>query len=172
MRIRLAEPEDFTSLRDFYNYLADYMQGSRYDIHWRANVYPDSDDLIDAIYNRQLYVGEEDGVLVSAAATNEWFDPVYGEVPWPTIVEPYEVAVIHILGVHPLHRGKGYATEMLQTLIQMIRIKGYRVVRLDVHAANKPALDLYKRYGFRTIATKPQYFGPDPTYFHLMELKL
>lgn len=47
------------------------------------------------------------------------------------------------------HRGLGIAQKMLYALENMGRDAGYRLIGLEVMASNYPAIELYKKYGYK-----------------------
>jgi ribosomal-protein-alanine N-acetyltransferase len=53
------------------------------------------------------------------------------------------------MGVAPDARGTGLGTTLVQAYLEEGRAEGYRRFRLDVSAANRGAIRLYERAGFR-----------------------
>jgi RimJ/RimL family protein N-acetyltransferase len=59
----------------------------------------------------------------------------------------------------------GLGTAMLSKLIDLAKKEGLHRVGLTVVADNKPAINLYKKFGFKTEgAKKDAYFGEDGKY--------
>lgn len=71
-----------------------------------------------------------------------------------------EEAWILSAAVSPEHRGRGIATELTRDLLQVLTGAGAREVRLTVHPANRKAVGLYRKLGFRSLAEDAEYFGP------------
>jgi putative acetyltransferase len=71
------------------------------------------------------------------------------------------------LYVRPACRGRGVGRRLVEALIEDARRIGYDVMRLDTLASLKPALELYRSFGFRTV---PAYYPnplPDVIYLEL-----
>jgi len=62
------------------------------------------------------------------------------------------------LYVRDSHKGKGIGKELVRRIIEEARAKCYRVMRLDTLSAMKPALALYREFGFREI--EPYVYNP------------
>ena len=56
---------------------------------------------------------------------------------------------IAIVAVHPDYRGQGLAKAALTAGIQEIRKQGSNNISIGVDTVNKPAVQLYKKYGFK-----------------------
>ena len=67
--------------------------------------------------------------------------------------------VWHIMNVavDPEHRRKGIATAMLEDLFRRIDSGGARFT-LEVRESNRPAIELYERYGFRAAGRRRRYY--------------
>jgi GNAT superfamily N-acetyltransferase len=57
------------------------------------------------------------------------------------------------IAVVPSCRGKGYGNELLAALLDRARADGYEQISLSVEA-DSPAVHLYKRHGFETVAQR------------------
>ena len=68
------------------------------------------------------------------------------------------MTVIHALAVHPAHRGKGYAKEMVRFVVDRARENRQRAIRLDVLQRNRPARALYSGMGFRYCHTLRMFY--------------
>lgn len=60
------------------------------------------------------------------------------------------------LAVHPDHRRKGIARQMIETAIQSA--EGLNIVFLEVRESNAPAIGLYESLGFERIAVRKGYY--------------
>ncbi len=79
-------------------------------------------------------------------------------------------ATILKVAVHPEHRRKGIATNLLQKLFEILKTR--QIVEVDVVVKElwKPAMSLYKKVGFKIISTIPQDSKSDNIF--QMRLKL
>lgn len=62
------------------------------------------------------------------------------------------------IAVHPSFRRMGVAEKLLNELLKRMREKGARAVRLEVKVSNEPAMNLYKKLGFRTVGVINNYY--------------
>lgn len=70
---------------------------------------------------------------------------------------------LHILNVavHPQHRRQGHATRLLAHMVELARNRSCRVVTLEVRRSNTVAQDLYRRFAFRAVGVRPNYYAED-----------
>ena len=108
LEIRSARPDEFQAVRAFYHRLIDLMRGAEYKPGWEKDVYPDQDQLRQAIDKQQLYVGELEGETVCAMILNRQCNDGYRGAPWRVEAGPEQVAVIHALGVLPTQIGRAH----------------------------------------------------------------
>ena len=55
-------------------------------------------------------------------------------------------------------RGKGIAKRMLETLLIESSAKGIRAFTLEVRAGNRPAIELYRGFGFQTEGVRTDFY--------------
>lgn len=89
-----------------------------------------------------ILVGEWDGVLAGWGASEKADD------------------FITDLWVHPDFQGRGIGSGLLEVIEAGIRERGYSAARLDTHARNAGAIQLYKRLGYRVAAYFVTYSAP------------
>lgn len=173
MIIIKAEPEEFQAVREFYHSLIDALEGTEYHPKWAKDIYPAPEELRIAIEEKTLYIGmEEDETaadgnaarqpaaekvtadrIAAAMVVNHKCNEEYADVTWPQELTREEFVVIHMLGVHGRHAGKGYAKEMVRYAIDLAKEWGMKAVRLDVLKGNVPAECLYEGLGFVHVDT-------------------
>lgn len=115
---------------------------------WEYGKHPTDAMLRGYIERGALYLGKQDGCLVSAVAvTSQSAD--YHDTEWSVPLADEEVAVVHLLCVTPDWQGMGIARETMEQVIERGRATGKRAVRLDALTCNTPAHRLYESLGFR-----------------------
>ena len=62
------------------------------------------------------------------------------------------------VAVHPDWQGLGVAGKMLGTLLAQSLEKGMEAFTLEVRASNRPAIALYKKFGFRTEGIRADFY--------------
>ena len=65
------------------------------------------------------------------------------------------------LAVEPDVRGQRIGERLLIALLQEARYRGARRATLEVRAGNRPAVALYEKYGFRSVAIRKKYYQSD-----------
>ncbi len=67
---------------------------------------------------------------------------------------------MHILNlaVHPEHRRRGIAWNLLREAISQAREQGARVAWLEVRPSNSAARALYESFGFEEVGRRPGYY--------------
>ena len=66
----------------------------------------------------------------------------------------------HLLNIciHPEEQGCGMGTRLLTRMLELARWHHARSVFLEVRPSNRGAITLYKRFGFRVIGIRPDYY--------------
>ena len=62
------------------------------------------------------------------------------------------------IAVHPEHRRKGIAHELVSGLVAALTKKEVRSLTLEVRASNEPAKALYETLGFTQVGRRPNYY--------------
>jgi [ribosomal protein S18]-alanine N-acetyltransferase len=70
---------------------------------------------------------------------------------------------VHILkvAVHPDARRSGFGSRLLSHMLDFSRRSSARLVTLEVRRSNDVAQRLYRRFGFRSVGLRPNYYADD-----------
>ena len=70
---------------------------------------------------------------------------------------------VHLLNLatHPEARRAGHASRLLAHIIEVGRTRSCRFVTLEVRRSNAAAARLYRRFGFRAVGVRPNYYAED-----------
>ena len=70
---------------------------------------------------------------------------------------------VHLLNLatHPEARRAGHASRLLAHIIEVGRDRRCRFVTLEVRRSNAAASRLYRRFGFRAVGIRPNYYAED-----------
>ena len=158
MEIRRAAVNQFSAVRAFYDAVIDGISSSGDSVGWKKDSYPTSDFLMDSIRKGELFIAEEKGTIIGAMVLNHKAGDEYKKVQWTVQAEDAEVTVIHALAVLPSYQGKGYAKQMVQSVIDCSRGDGQKAIRIDVLQRNRSAKALYTGIGFRYLETLPMFY--------------
>lgn len=90
------------------------------------------------------------------------------------ICHDIEKAVIIRFAVHPDHRGRGIAKELLRRCLDILKERKVRIVELDVELVQRAAIKLYESFGFKiaNIIVFPAETPGDEETFYIMRLEL
>ena len=68
-------------------------------------------------------------------------------------------ATIITLDVRESHRRNGYGSQLVKRSQEMLRDYGVELYDLQVDVTNRNAIGFYKKHGFRTVRTLPNYYS-------------
>ncbi len=95
----------------------------------------------DSEFNKTLAI-VNDNELIAYIFYSEYFD---------------EININHF-AVNPIYRRQGYATKLLNKLIETME---NQLLYLEVNTENEAAINLYKKFGLEIIRTRRDYYGKD-----------
>ena len=156
MIFRKAEKEDFYKIRSLYRTLIDQEQDDPSFPHWKKGIHPSDEMILNSIDREDLYVLADGDEIAACVIANDEKVEGYADAPWQ--IDSDEVIVLHVLAVHPDHRGKRLARKLVETVIEQERQAGKKALRLDVIENNTTAEKLYQKLGFQYIQTKTLYY--------------
>ncbi|MBQ7896571.1 MAG: GNAT family N-acetyltransferase [Oscillospiraceae bacterium] len=156
--LRLAKIEEYDRVLKFYYDTIDMMQNAAFSSLWKKDVYPSNSYIKQSIEKGQLWVCEDDGLIVSSMVLNHEHNEGYKGIVWPTDAERNEVLIIHAFGVLPSLHGRGIGSMMLDNAKDHCAKNNIKAIRLDVLANNFPAEKLYAKNGFSYVATTRMFY--------------
>lgn len=81
----------------------------------------------------------------------------YGGIPFGPGATEHGDSTISDIWISPLHEGKGAGSALIKALEQVIRDRGYGDASIQVAAANKRALHLYRHLGYIEHWLRPEF---------------
>ena len=156
MIFRKAEKVDFYKIRSLYWNLIDQDQDDPSFPHWKKGFHSSDEMILDCIDKGDLFVLSDGDEIAACIIANDEKVEGYADAPWQ--VDSDDIIVLHVLAVHPDHRGKGLARRLVENVIEQERKAGKKALRLDVIENNTTAERLYQKLGFRYIQTKTLYY--------------
>lgn len=156
MIFRKAAKEEFYKIRSLYWNLIDQEKDDPSFPHWKKEIHPSDEMIQNSIEREELYVLADGDEIAACVIANDEEAKGYADAPWQ--IDSDEVIVLHVLAVHPNHRGKGLARKLVENVIEQERKAGKKALRLDVIENNTTAEKLYQKLGFRYIQTKTLYY--------------
>ena len=82
-----------------------------------------------------------------------------------------EIQINNVL-VEEAYRRNGIASAMLETLIGFARKHECKKITLEVREGNTPAIELYKKHGFKQVGMRENYYQDSHENAILMDLNL
>lgn len=140
--------EDFDKLVAFYKHVIDNTDTMPIFCRWVYGLHPDDELITEYINSDSMYLVEEDGRIIAAAAVTPNQDEDYHEIQWDIEAKDDEVSVIHILCVDPLIQHRGIAKIFVREIMAFCKATGKKAIRLDSLDTNKPSQKLYESLGF------------------------
>ncbi|MGN0633233.1 MAG: GNAT family N-acetyltransferase [Oscillospiraceae bacterium] len=171
--LKIAECSDISKIQKYYKYVADNTENMDKYGRWIYGQHP-TDDMIEGyIVDGDMYFAEENGMVIAAAAVTFFQNTDYHSVQWNVDAKDDEVAVIHILCIHPKKQGCGLAKKIVKEITDLAKTRHMKAVRLDALSCNTPAHKLYEDSGFIKCGTQ-NWYASNTGYidFYLYELVL
>ena len=157
MIFRKAAKEEFYKIRSLYWNLIDQEKDDPSFPRWKKGIHPSDEMIQNSIDREELYVLADGDEIVACVIANAEKVDGYSDAPWQ--IDSDEVIVLHVLAVHPNHRGKGLAQRLVENVIEQERKVGKKTLRLDVIENNTSAEKLYQKLGFQYIQAKTLYYN-------------
>ena len=86
--------------------------------------------------------------------------------------ETFDSATICQIAVHPYLQHKQLGSAMMDEIYNDCYAKKIRNITLEVRVSNTPAINFYKKHGFKTETTKPHYYdNHEDAYYMILEVK-
>ncbi len=148
MMLKQAIDKDFDRLTRFYRYVIANTEGMEKYARWEYGLHPTDEMLLQYIRSGAMYFCGENESISSAVAVTDRQGEDYHGAEWSFPLADDEVAVVHILCVHPDMQKCGVAKNIMGAVIELSRQMGKKAVRLDALACNTPAHRLYESLGF------------------------
>ena len=155
--LKRTERKDTAKMQNFYQYVADHTENMGKYGRWIYGQHPTDAMIEKYINNGNMYFAEEDGIIIAAAAVTFFQGKDYHSVRWNVKAEDDEVAVIHILCIHPKMQGRGLAKKIVAEIIELAKTKRKKAMRVDALCCNAPAHRLYDDMGFVRCGSQNWY---------------
>ncbi|MDE5658399.1 MAG: GNAT family N-acetyltransferase [Muribaculaceae bacterium] len=158
MKIRKGLIADISAVSNIYNSIHDEIEQGRYKMLWHRDLYPTRSWAEEHIADGDLYVMEDNGVIVASAIINHTPLPEYHKGAWYQPDNYNDIMVLHTLVVHPKHMRRGYASAFVDYYEKKAKESGCNRLRLDTQMMDVPARNLYKKRGYVEIDNVPCQF--------------
>jgi ribosomal-protein-alanine N-acetyltransferase len=85
--------------------------------------------------------------------------PVAGILAYAVLWCVLDQAELANIAVRSEYRGQGYASRLLERVLQVARNREVGTIYLEVRASNTQASELYERFGFLQVGVRKNYYG-------------
>ena len=82
-------------------------------------------------------------------------DKIVGYIGSQTVLDETDMMN---LAVHPDHRRRGVARQLIEALVRVLKERGSHSLTLEVRASNAPAISLYTQLGFAEAGRRRNYY--------------
>jgi ribosomal-protein-alanine N-acetyltransferase len=106
-------------------------------------------------YNYELHENTASLLWVAVVRKPNHQETVVGMIVVWFIVDEAHIAT---LAVQPEYRGRDIAKRLLLTALNKVIQKGLRVATLEVRSNNNAAINLYKKFSFEVVGSRPRYY--------------
>ena len=151
MTIRKATENDIDSIAKIYEAIHDEEEKGLVVIGWIRNVYPTRKTAEDGVKRDDLFVLEDEGVVVAAAVINQIQVEEYRYAAWKYNAGDAEVMVLHALVVDPHMKGRGYGKAFVAFYENYAKQHHCVALRMDTNVRNAGARKLYDKLGYEEI---------------------
>lgn len=157
--IRKAIFDDINLIEDTYNEHFQYeIEHGAFTV-FQKGIYPTGKDVKKAINAGTMYVYVGNNNIAGSIIVDKVQPAEYIGIDWGQTLADNEVSVIHLLLVRPSMTGKGIASDLVKYAMKLARNDSCKALRLDTGCQNIPAISLYKKLGFRIVATDSMKVG-------------
>ncbi|MFJ7649406.1 GNAT family N-acetyltransferase [Lysinibacillus sp. NPDC097279] len=153
MRIEKGTEHNLEEIESLYNDLNDYLETHINYPGWKKGVYPIKETAQNGIQEGNLYVMQDGDHIVGTVILRHEQEAAYSTANWHNNFDDEDILVVNTFAVHPTYLNKGLGTKLMDFIIQHSKEMNIKAIRLDVYEKNKPAIKLYRKYGFDYIDT-------------------
>ena len=159
MIVRKAAAADIDAVEGIYDEIHLAEEAGELTIGWARGVYPVRETAEAALERGELFVLEDEGLILGAGIINRDQVDVYALGDWEHEAADNQVCVLHTLVISPSHGGKGYGRAFLDFYECYARDIGCKELRIDTNERNAVARGMYERRGYREAGIVPTCFN-------------
>ncbi|SKB50508.1 Ribosomal protein S18 acetylase RimI [Salegentibacter holothuriorum] len=145
--IRKANLNDLREIKKLTEACAKALQQQNI-FQWNEN-YPSMEKLQKDIEKQELYVFEEENIIIAIIVLTPNMDEVYRNIDWLSKTD--NNLYVHRLATHPEFWGKGYARKMMDFTEEFAKKKNFASIRLDTFSKNIRNQKFYEARGYTKL---------------------
>lgn len=159
MHFRKAERADIPAIAEIYADIHTAEESGKTSTGWIRSIYPTRKTAEQSLERGDLFVAEDNGIIVGTAIINQQQVDVYEKGNWSYDAPDAEIMVLHTLVISPKYSGKGYGSGFVRFYEEYALSHNCRYLRIDTNAKNARARAMYKKLGFQEIGIVPCVFN-------------
>ncbi|MBP3414619.1 MAG: GNAT family N-acetyltransferase [Clostridia bacterium] len=159
MLIRKAAADDIEAVAEIYSNIHTAEENGLVTIGWIRDVYPTAETAKQALLRGDLFVMEDNGIIVGTAIINKTQVDSYKNARWNHPAPDDKVMVLHTLVISPKASRKGYGKNFVAFYEQYACQNGCPYLRMDTNAKNTRARNMYQKLGYEEIGIVPCSFN-------------
>ena len=160
--IRKAVYSDLDAVVNIYDEIHQAEEAGEITTGWIRGVYPVRATAEEALKRNDLFVLENNGVILGSGIINQNQVDVYQGAPWEYKAEAGQVYVLHTLTISPRAGRIGLGKQFVGYYELYALENGCCELRIDTNERNRNARKLYNRLGYKEIAIVPTEFNGIP----------
>lgn len=149
MNIEQAVMDDLNEIMKFYDMMCSELGKADFLPSGNKGGFPPEEMVINSITSKCLFVGKENGRIISSYIINNDADPAYKNIKWQISAPKDKVSILHALRVSPSYTGRGFASTLLEHAIKTASDRGQLAIRLDCIEGNTVPHRMYTSHGFK-----------------------
>ena len=160
--IRKANDTDIDAVVNIYDELHQAEKDGFITVGWIRDVYPTRVTAEKSIERKDLFVLEENGMILGAGIINQLQMKEYQDAPWEHKVSDNQVCVLHTLVISPKAIMKGLGKKFVGFYEDYAKENNLHELRIDTNERNLTARMMYSRLGYKEISVVPTVFNGIP----------
>ena len=162
MNIRKSKEADIDQIEKIYDRILAEEEAGNARIGWIRGIYPTRSTAEESQKRDDLFVMENEGMIVATAIINQIQVPEYRFANWKHNVSDENIMVLHTLIVDPPQKAKGYGKAFVAYYEDYARRNNCRELRMDTNIVNMRARQMYANLGFDEVGVVDCVFNGIP----------
>jgi GNAT superfamily N-acetyltransferase len=162
MNIRKSSQADIDQIEGIYDRILDEEEAGNATIGWVRGIYPTRSTAEESQKRNDLFVLEDEGLIVATAIINQIQVPEYRFANWKHNVSDENIMVLHTLIVDPQQKAKGYGKAFVAYYEDYARGNNCHELRMDTNVMNMRARQMYANLGYDEVGVVDCVFNGIP----------
>ncbi len=151
MNIRKSCKADIGQIEKIYDRILSEEEAGTATIGWVRGIYPTRNTAEESLKRNDLFVMEDEGLIVATAIINQIQVPEYRFAKWKHNISDENIMVLHTLIVDPLQKARGYGKAFVMYYEDYSRGNNCHELRMDTNIINMRARKMYANLGYDEV---------------------